>query len=383
MSISPAKKARVCLVEPQHSHEEVLFPLIELLREKCDLCVIAPHSLLAVDLLSRTSHLYRARGFTPDSGKGASGRLLGRFRSYCAIRGAVRDEGPDLVIFNSTYSLADAALLACLFRAQKKIQIIHNLQQFLAPGMGLLYRAFDANLVISEQVHKYVTGRHSEFSDLDYVLPIFFDGFLPGCPDRAHKGAHPCCLKLGVFGTIEDSRRNYSGLLNAVRAIAQDNEAPGFKIHLVGRAPAEIQAYIAEHRLEKVISYFTKFVPFSEMFQLLADMDIVLFLIDGEVRNAKHYNKYKISGTSTLMKAFKKAGAASTDFAVDDSLADKCFQYPGSDIGSLLRLIAAGGITAEQVYAKEALYRADGEFSFAHQQERLLSLVQRVMAQSP
>ncbi|MCX6917272.1 MAG: hypothetical protein NT167_30250 [Verrucomicrobia bacterium] len=380
MGVESGNMERVAIVEPSHSHEEVILPQIELLRARFDLSVVAPQSLLDVDLLHETSHLYHARAFAASSAKNRTMRLLDKPRHYLAIRKVIREIDPSVIIFNSTYTSIDIALIRWLFRDYKKIQIIHNFQKFLAPFSRGLYRAFDGNLVISEQVHAYVTGHHPGFADLKYFLPIFFDSFLSGGVGRVDAPTSVCPqLKLGVFGSIENDRRNYSGLLDAVRRLRASREDAAFRVYLVGKAPQEIQAYIREHNLQSVVQYYTEFVPFRTMFALLAEMDIVLFLIDREVGNMKHYNHYKISGTSTLMKGFRKAGASSTDFPVDSSLADKCFYYPGGDIGRMLSQINDGSITAADARRRMAAYEGQSLFSFSAQQARLVSIIQRVI----
>ena len=73
---------RIALVEPNHSHEEVLFPLIELLRGVCEVHVVAPQSLLDVDLLRDTRHMYQAVPYVPALPKSRIGRRLGVGRRY-------------------------------------------------------------------------------------------------------------------------------------------------------------------------------------------------------------------------------------------------------------------------------------------------------------
>jgi hypothetical protein len=186
----------------------------------------------------------------------------------------------------------------------------------------------------------------------------------------------PLPLKVGVFGSIEDDRRNYSGLLAAIKSFTPISQQVGFRVYLVGKAPQKVRDYIQGNHLENLIEFYPDFVPFRRMFLLLAEMDIVLFLIDRTVKNSKHYNRYKITGTSTLLKAFKKAGASSSDFPVDDTLGDKCFYYPGSDVGGFLRQISEGTITKDDIRKRTAAYEGQTVFSFAEQQGRLVSAIQ-------
>lgn len=368
----------VAIIEPAHSHEEVILPQIELLQGSFKLSVIAPQSLLDVDLLSRTAHLYHPYAFRTVDARSRVRKGLGKLRNYFAIGEVIKQINPDVIIFNSTYSLPEVALIHCLFKKYRKIQIIHEFQKFLPAPARWLYQAFDVNLVISEQVHRYITKNHREFSDLDYFLPIFFDSFLVNgnCGGSLPQEPDPY-LKLGVFGSIDDDRRNYRGLLDALRSLGIPLEKARFRVYLVGKSPLGVQAYINKHNLQGAVEYYTEFVSFRKMFDLFNEMDIVLFLIDRDVKTYRNYNRYKISGTSSLIKAFRKAGAASTDFLVDASLSDKCFYYDGTDIKSLLRQIDEGHITAEDVRLKTEKYDQERMFSFVSQQARLVSALQR------
>ena len=371
---------RIALVEPNHSHEEVLFPLIELLRGVCEVHVVAPQSLLDVDLLRDTRHMYQAVPYVPALPKSRIGRRLGVGRRYAAIRKAIDRIRPDLVLFNSVPSRVDELCVAWFFRSHSKIRVIHNFQNCLSPLGRLLYSAFDGNLVISEQVHRYVAAHHPHFGKLGYVLPIFFGGFRDAAAVRpsVRKPADGG-LKLGVFGSIEQERRNYRGLLDALSHWSGRADGANFHVHLVGKAPAWLQAEIRRNDLQKIVTLYERFVPFREMFDLFDGMDLVLFLIDDSVANAGHYNRYKISGTSTLMKAFPKAGASSTDFILDDALKPRCYFYSGQNVQGLLEQIARGEITRETIQAKLETTAAIPEYSFQRQQALLMEMIEKAM----
>jgi hypothetical protein len=230
-------------------------------------------------------------------------------------------------------------------------------------------------------VHRHILSKHPTFSDLGYFLPIFFDGFL--ATGEAPKSVPTCAepiLKLGVFGSIEANRRNYWGLLNALRDMDRAGAVHGFHLYLVGKAPQAVHEFIVTNRLDHIVEHGTEFISFRRMFALLADMDIVLFLVDRETANIALYNCYKITGTSSLVKAFRKVGATSSDFKIDESLADKCFVYSGTEIQSLLHQISDGKISATEVEAKRRRYESDALFSFAVQQAHLVSFLEKVMA---
>ena len=370
---------RIVIVEPNHCHEEVLSPWIELLRRNYDLYVVAPQTLFDIDIMSATSEYYHAVPFIKVFPKSRFVRVMGIFRKYFVIRKHVDQIDPVLVLFNSVPTLLDALIVSLLFRKRLKIQVIHNFQNYFSPAGRFLYRAFDASLVISEQVYHYVKAHHPDFKRLDYVLPIFFNDFLKATGSQLPSVSMDMeCLKLGVFGSIQDARRNYRGLLDEIKRMHDAYGKLRFRIYLVGKAPQWLQDELKLNCLERVVEIYQTFVPFKKMFEILAEMDIVLFLIDNQVHNAQYYNRYKITGTSTLMKAFKKAGASSTDFPVDDLLVDCCYFYQSVDIGSLLSRINNGEISLADIQSKVAKYGQKQEYCFSTQQARLVSMIQRV-----
>ena len=373
------KNPRICLVEPCHSHEEVLLPLIDLLHEDYEVHVIAPQSLLDVDLLRRTRHLYTAVPLDWNQRTPRWRRILSMPGKYRQIRRLVAAIGPEVVVFNSTYKLPDLLLIAAFFRDIPKAQIIHEFQAFLKPGMRLFYNAFDMNLLISEEVYSYVTGHHPAYRALDYFLPISFGAFAAAsAPDVPAQSDIAPVLQLAVFGSAGGHRRNYAGLLNSLASWLRDGRPPGFILHLVGELPEEYRCFIRDHQLEPVVRYYDSFVPFEELFRVLRKVDIVLFLIDATVRDCAVYNRYKITGSSTLIKGFGKACASSRDFRVDASLVDQCFFYAGDRVEELFEAIADGRINRSTVSGLAARASDKALFTREAQRDRLVRALKTV-----
>jgi len=380
-SMRHAEKPRICIVEPAHSHEEVILPQVELLRRDFEVFVVAPASLFAIDLLSGSSQRFHALPFHLDHRGGRLARAISRLKTYAAIRRLVHGIAPDAVVFNSTYGLAEVALIHLLFRKYTRAQIIHNFQKFLSAAGRRLYKGFHGNLVISEQVREYVVRHHPSFSDLEYFLPVFFGpdaGIerrrrgLPDCPERK--------LQLTVIGSVEERRRNYQGLLDAVRSEMLASDRVSFHVSFVGKTPESIASYIEEHALGGHISYWTEYVPFKRLFEVLAATDLVLYLVDREVENIRYYNRYKTTATSLWVKGFQKVGAASTDFLMEPSLEDKTLFYEGTDVRALLQGIDTGKISLQDVQARAVRFEGESIFSFDWQRERLVRFLDGIMS---
>jgi hypothetical protein len=365
-------KHRICIVEVSTSHDNDAFSQMELLREHFEVHVIAPLQLLNMDLFRATSQLYHAKPL-PELGEGNRWMRLAclpltlwRIRSYCARINA------DAIIFNTTFTLADLCLITMLFPRGKTFQIIHNYQRFLNPIAFRFFKWFKNNMVLSEEVFDYISRTHKTTGKLAFFLPIFFRSFMDTCPDRQPKWKRGRALfNLGVFGTVDQKRRNYQGLVDAVERIKASGEVINFQIHLVGSAPAEFVKMIQKKGLADIISVYG-FCSFADMFALAENMDMVFFLIDSEVPNFQYYNKYKVSGTSVLLKTFRKVGISSDDFPVDRSLQNTVLYYQGTDVGAILKEVARGAITKKQIQEMEKKYAEESLISFETQQQQLI-----------
>jgi hypothetical protein len=373
------KKPKICLVEACNNHAEVLLPQIDLLQDDYELYLIAPQSLLDLDLLSRTKSLYEGIPVDWNQKSSRFRRLLRMPGKYRDIRRIVDSIHPEVVLFNSSYRPLEMLLIAALFKGVRKGHIIHNFQYFLRPGMRWLYRQFDLSLVISEEVQRYVVQHHPQYRTLDYFLPIFFGSFESASVSVATPQTD-ASLQIGVFGNIENYRRNYEGLFQSLAAWRRSGRKADFLMHVVGSLPVEYRQFIARHDLGGVVRSYDDYVPFEEMFRVLRNTDVVLFLIDDSVPNSKFYNRYKISGTSSLVKGFHKVSAVSRDFPIDAVLADKCFYYDGLHLEQIFEAIENGSISKPLVREMEARYASADALSREQQKTRLLAALKRIGA---
>ena len=375
------KKPKICLVEPCDNHAEDILPQIDLLHDDYDVHVIAPQSLLETDLISKTKCSYEGIPVAWNQWDPRWRRLLRMPGKYRDIRHIVDSIRPEAVVFNSTYRMLDLWLIAHYFKGIRKTQIIHNFQDFLRPGVGRFYKEFDLNMVVSDEVHGYIVKTHPEHRSLDYFLPIFFDSFQPpsndvgGTPADADGRIH-----FGVFGSIDDQRRNYSGLIESLAAWRRGGRKADFVVHLSGTIPEHFRKVVAKNDLGDMVRYYENYVSYEEMFRVLRNVDIVLFLIDAAVPNCNVYNRYKVSGTSTLVKGFHKVCAASRNFHIDAVLADKCFYYDGSHVEQLFENVENGSINKAVVREMQARYAAASVLHRDYQKARLLDALKRIGA---
>lgn len=366
-------KRRVCIIELGTSHYNDVFSQLELLREHFEVHVIAPPRLFNMDLFSATTQLYHALPLHELRARSRWIRLarlpltLWRIRKYCARINA------DAIIFNTTFTLIDLWLIAALLPRGKTFQVIHNYQRFLNPVAFRFFKWFTNNMVLSEDVFEYIRKTHDTAGKLAFFLPIFFKSFMATCPERQPKWkGGRATFNLGVFGGIEQSRRDYQGLIDAVARLQATGASINFRIHLIGSAPPEFEETIRQQGLKEIVSVYG-YCSFADMFALAENMDLVFFLIDSNVHNFRYYNKYKVSGTSVLLKTFRKVGVSSDEFLVDRSLQNTVFYYHGADVGEILKKIARGEITKAMIAEMERRYSDVRLLSFETQQRQLIA----------
>ncbi len=373
-------RPRICIVEPCHSHEEVVLPLVDLLRDDWEVHVAAPDSLLTVDLLRDTRGIYAAHSVRWDQRRPRWRRLADMPRKYRELRRIVDEVRPEFVVFNSTYGFADLACIVHAFRGVRKAQVIHNADVFARAPARRWAAEFDLNLVLSEEVHAHLVASGGAIPGLDHVLPIVFESFEALNPADPAPGGDVGPLRLGVFGSVDASRRNYRGLLDRLAAWRRPGRACGFTIDIVGAAPAWLLESVVRHGLDDVVRCGAGFVPFADLFRILRRTDLVLFLVDASVDDCARYNRTKITGSSTLVKAFRRASIASNDFRLDAVLADACVRHDGDRIDDVFEAIASGRLTRADARAMERTHDANPALSREAQKTRLAAALRRAMA---
>lgn len=372
--MAPAKlRPAVCIVEPSDSHDNDVFAQIELLREHCEVHIVIPECILERDLFRQTSSLYRVQPLKEQPRSSRLKRLALLPAKYWRIKRYCQEIRSAAIIFNTIYTPADLNLIGALFPRNLSFQVIHNYQRFLKPWMRRYLARFSGNFVLSEEVFEHIQKTHPPAINLGFFLPIFFESFRKTCRGRSAPWKDGCAtFNLGVFGGVDQARRNYQGLIESVRRFKASGKPVNFRLHLVGTAPASFVHMLHEAKLTDVVSVYG-FTSYADMFALVEHMDIVLFLIDSQVTGHNLYNRYKVTGTSVMLKAFHKVGASSDEFPVDKLLADTTYFYPGQDLGVLFKQIALGEIGKDQIRAREARYKDKSLLTFENQQTRLLS----------
>ncbi len=377
------ERPRIAVVELGLSHEEVLVPLVELLQKAYEVHVLAPSTLLEVDLVAKSGLNYTAHSMGRAHSKGRLWRVLGRVIRIWKLRAALREIRPRMLLFNTIHSVPELLVTAALHRGTPKVLVLHEARWLSGRFTRYVCRGFAKHIVLSENVYDHLAARGDGRGTLGCVLPIFF-----GALRRADMMAEPVEsygsdggvqeVRLGVFGGMEARRKNVKSLIEALRSLKPEHRRR-FRVVLMGAIPQGVAAMVEAAAIEDVVEWSRGYVSFEKLFETIRSVDVVCFLIDRSVANSERYNRFKISGTSSLAKAFRKCALASTDFPIDRTLARATVYYDRDEIGPALERIAERTPDVRRALREASALGDVAELKVDYQERNLRRLIDEVI----
>ena len=202
------------------------------------------------------------------------------------------------------------------------------------------------------------------------VYPIFFP--IDDASDvQKPAGEFWACIP----GTVEFPRRDYVGLLEAMRTHPVD---PSVRFIVLGSTRGfnsdgpELEARVKRAGLENRFVFFREFVPRQRFFGYLRRCDIILPLTNPGVSNYEYYRSSGISGAFNLAFGVRKPMLLDTSWThLDDFRQTSVFHEPGKIVQALNAVAGDSALLA----AREAEARSYQKFTFPHQQERFLEFL--------
>lgn len=386
---APLGRPQILIIELNVLHEEVLAPQIELLKEDFAITVAAPREVLDCDLIKAYRGVFDSVVLASHRRPRIAAielvaRVVIHIHRYARLAAAVRRGAYRCLVFNTVSGPAHVRIIRRLFTGLPKVHVIHNGQLYLAPKRRKLLRTFQRNVVISEDVKR----KFSEMlggaggNELGYFLPIFFDTALSSMSRADLAASYPVgqdMVNIGVVGSIVPQRRNYDGLFRSLAEARDALAGAPFRIHLLSRIPSSYARLIRDVDIGEHLVTYEQRLPFTALFSLVERMDLLAFLVDRNVPNSQHYNRTKISGTSSILKAFRKPALSSTDFKVDSAWKAATFFYPGDRIEEFLTAIARGEITKASIASCAANLRVPAYMSLEEQRRNYAGLIAAVI----
>jgi hypothetical protein len=339
---------KIALVQFYQYHEEVLAPQIDFLLPENEVFVAAPQIIFRNDYILTFETQIRKIIF--DNKKYHSKilyiphRILSIINKYIKLFIAVQTQNIEIIIFNTINKPFHFLLIKILFYKTRNIHIVHNAQMFKTKRAIKSLLIFKKNLFISLDVYNYFTDNY--IHNIDKSNFYWFFPSLSALPCDYDGPAYLSENKINIVvpGSVDDNRRNYNGLFNALDGI-KDRDLP-FQIILLGKISEEKQHLINAKKLNHIIKTFNNYVPGKLMLHIIKNSDAMAFLIDNTI-NIQVYNIYKATGTSILCLSFGMPCIVSDDFSLDSALKNKAVMYPNNHIEFIFEKIITGVLTKE------------------------------------
>lgn len=339
---------KIALVQFYQYHEEVLAPQIDFLLPENEVFIAAPRLVFKNEYMQKFEGHIKNIYF--DNKKyhkkiiDIPSRIISIIIKYIKLFITVKAHNIEIIIFNTINKPFHFFFIKILFGKTKNIHIIHNAQMFRTKGAIKCLLLFKKNLFISLDVYNYFTNNHTQNidkSNFDWFFPRI-NTSLSECDGSGYLAENK--INIAIPGSVEDDRRNYNGLLDALDSI-KGKDLP-FQIIFLGKTPAQKQQLINDKKLNHIIKTFTDYVPGKLMLYLVKNSDAIAFLIDNTI-NIQLYNTYKATGTSILCLSFGLPCIVSDEFVLDTGLRNKAVLYPKNHIESVFEKMINGDLTKD------------------------------------
>jgi len=217
----------------------------------------------------------------------------------------LRDLGPKLAFFHTAQGSILRALCFLLPRALPLMGLHHNPQKLIR------YASFSQSLISRRLKHYFVLA--------DYIRENIGPRLSPGIrvqdfyavyaekPAGFREIPRARALRVVVPGRVEQTRRDFFGLLSALEAkpLAEGVEIVVLGDGSKGQGP-QLRERLRALGLDPHFHFFEGFVSEDDMASTLASCDAVLPLLHPGMPQFELFEKYKASGTFNLAYRYKK-----------------------------------------------------------------------------
>lgn len=295
---------------------------------------------------------------------------LAYLRGLLRLNAALRAAPTNALLFVTIPTPAKAWLVSrCFSRHHRLCQIIHNGQRYRpesASHRRTLSR-FAVSLFLSGTLARNFAAR---FPDLGSRIDSFWATGFPTDPAAPSPDPAPDApLRLVIPGSVNQSRRDYLGLLAALGEVPAQDLLARVRFVLAGRTPASFQQQIQESGLAGLFETSSEFLSFSRLFATVQQADAVFFLVNKSVSFFAHYGILKQSGSENLALAFARPVIVASSIPLDEPLAQVAWRHHDHTFVPLLQQILTGELSRESIRTlahqvpgeRWQALRADGE----------------------
>jgi len=284
------KQKNIAFIELGGSHEEVLFPQIEILAG----------SGFNVSLIIRTSHFNRIKPIRQAKTVlciNDEKNFFQRAMNLRRVLNFIKTNNIHSIIINTAQGAFIRDLCFFLPPYLNLTGISHNPQKI---GHSFTQK------FISRKIKKYLVLNDYILKNLPQLHGLSYSSFYPVFYPHKHQPKNDNTLRVAIPGAIDFNRRDYEEILNnPLSQVLNKNIQFIFLGRCKSEAARKYREAVETKFLKKQSRFFDEFIPEARFFSILKTADIILPLITPGIKNFQLYKKYKVSGSINLAFGMK------------------------------------------------------------------------------
>ncbi len=281
---------------------------------------------------------------------------------------------PTIVFFHTAQGNIVRELCFLLPKKYKMTGVHHNADKLMSGAsfsQRFINRRIKNYFVLADYVKENLQGKIPANISVQDIYTVYYER-----PKGFHEITKSNKLRIAIPGTVEQSRRDYWGLLEALKK-NKLNSAIEFVIlgnSKRGDGP-ELKKALAELGLSESFKFFDAYVSAADMASYMAAADLIMPLLHPGMEYFDLFSKYKISGTFNWAFGYKKPMLMHTAIGSLKTFNDSCITYDMDNLVEKLNSICQNPGQLSQV---KAHIDNDPRFDFETQKVKYLHFLEQI-----
>ena len=303
---------KILIVELSTSHTEIIEPILNVLKPWTVDLAIHENSFSKVENLEHQIKIFK----------------LSNNSEVSEAQAIIKKNNYDLVIFNSAQGKnALSLVIKTFFVKSRYVGFHHNPEKLVRSFTQSLIKLKIKKYVLLAQFNKDYLVRNSVDAKTMHVFYPVMDQFT--AQSQAAVGKDQQQRLIAVPGVLEQGRRDYFGLIQAVRKNSQLFK--NIKFELLGNSLThdgpEIKKQISQFKLADHFQLYDGYVEQKVLDQCLRQCDYVMPLLHPGTKYFEKYLHTKISGAYSLAFSFHKPLLMHDLFSSINDFKENCVFY--------------------------------------------------------
>jgi hypothetical protein len=218
-----------------------------------------------------------------------------------------------------------------------KVGIVHRVQDIKSKRTYFAnVSRMDGVLTLSDHTFEFLVANYKWVKNPSYFYPVFF------CQEPSNHKASGNEIRIIIPGQLSNERRDYRGLLAALRQLAS-RRLP-VKFFLLGDARRfdgpSIVAEVRNNGLEEYFYFSEGFVPYVEFIRIISEADYVMPLLSTDQENSQYYMESQISAATNWALGFRKPILLHESFKDLKYISVNALYYHSGDLPAVLSALS-------------------------------------------